>query len=100
MLIARGFTTESDRNWLKELAAVERAYPTSPIYLVEWGAKETKDLAMFLWPSAGAGIGAGAKYLIKKASRKMAKNAAGIGAAAGLVGAYLQPLDRRCQPCG
>lgn len=91
VLIARGFTTESDRDWLKELAAVERAYPTSPIYLVEWGAKETKDLVMFLSPSAGTGIGVGAKYLIKKASRKMAKNAAGIGIAAGLAGLISNP---------
>ena len=46
---------------------------------------------MFLSPSAGAGIGAGAKYLIKKASRKMAKNAAGIGTVAGLAGLISNP---------
>lgn len=91
VLIARGFTTEKDPDWRKEVKAVESAYPNSPIYLVEWGSKERRELVSFLSPGAGAAGGAALKGVVKRASKKIARRANPAGLALGVVDLVANP---------
>ena len=91
VLVARGFTTEKDPDWRKEIRAVESAYPNSPIYLVEWGNKERRELVAFLSPGVGAAGGAALKGVVKRASKKIAKRANPAGLALGAVDLVSNP---------
>lgn len=91
VLIARGFTTEKDPDWRAEVMAVEAAYPDSSIYLVEWGSKELRELIAFLNPGLGVTGGAAFKVLVKRASKKLARQATPIGTALGTIGLLTNP---------
>lgn len=91
VLIARGFTTEKDPDWRKEVKAVEAAYPNSPIYLVEWGSKERRELVAFLSPGVGVAGGAALKGVVKRASKKIARGAHATGLALGAVDLVANP---------
>ncbi|MEJ5928618.1 DUF726 domain-containing protein [Corynebacterium sp. H128] len=79
VLIARGFTTEKSLDWRSPVRAVEKVYPQSPIYLIEWGSKEVQDLAVALGVQAGgAAAGRLALKAVAKASKTLAKMAAPI----------------------
>ena len=85
VLIARGFTTEKNLDWSKEVKAVEAAYPTSPVYLIEWGSKERRELLAFLYPGVGVAGGAVLKGTVKRASKKIATHANAVGLVIGAV---------------
>ena len=48
VIVARGFSTEKDRNWASAMDAVEARYPDSPIYRLHWGSKELNALGILL----------------------------------------------------
>lgn len=54
VIIARGFTTEKSIDWWQAVDFVEKTYPDSPVYLLNWGSKELADVALLLG-KAGAG---------------------------------------------
>ncbi|HEY5857147.1 MAG TPA: DUF726 domain-containing protein [Aldersonia sp.] len=54
VIVARGFTTESDKDWRAAMAAAERRYPDSPIYKLHWGSKELKSLGAMAVKNVGA----------------------------------------------
>lgn len=79
ILIARGFTTEKSLDWRAPVRAAEKAYPESPIYLIEWGSKEIRDLVAAMGLQAG-GLAA-QKFVVKaisRASKVVAKAAAPV----------------------
>lgn len=91
VLIARGFTTEKNLDWSKEVKAVEVAYPNSPVYLIEWGSKERRELVAFLYPGVGAAGGAALKGSVKRASKKIATRANAAGIALGAADLVANP---------
>ncbi|GAB2500460.1 hypothetical protein CATRI_02770 [Corynebacterium atrinae] len=85
VVIARGFFTENDTSWLNEERFAKLSYDNPTIYLLSWGAKELSDLGVFLSNGAAKGLAiAGAKKVVKRASKKAARN---LGPAGGLLGA-------------
>lgn len=84
VLILRGFLTEGKLSWRTEVRAIESAYPDSPLYTVEWGSKELKELSDFAGFAAGGGAGLIAKSIVRHASKKVANKlpvaGAGLGA--------------------
>lgn len=75
VIIARGFTTEKSTDWWQAVDFVEKTYPDSSIYLLNWGSNELADVA-FLLGKAGTGQAGKAAMagLAKKAGKKaMAK---------------------------
>ena len=91
VLILRGFLTEGKLSWRTEVRAVESAYPDSPIYTVEWGSKELKELSGFAGFAAGGGAGMVAKSIVRRASKKVAKNLPVAGAALGAIDLISNP---------
>ena len=53
VIVARGFSTEKDRNWASAMDAVEARYPDSPIYRLHWGSKELNALGILLIKNLG-----------------------------------------------
>lgn len=74
VIIARGFTTENSIDWWQAVDFVEKTYPDSPIYLLNWGSKELADVALLLG-RAGAGQAgmAAAAGLFRRAGKKAAQ---------------------------
>ncbi|MGP9723935.1 DUF726 domain-containing protein [Corynebacterium sp. AOP40-9SA-29] len=76
VVIARGFMNETNGDWHTAVRAATRRYPDSPVYLLNWGSKELKNLAGI----AGAmGLGhVGKKGLLAVVGRASKKAAAKI----------------------
>ena len=53
VIVARGFSTEKDRNWAAAMDAVENRYPDSPIYRLHWGSRELNALGVLLIKNLG-----------------------------------------------
>lgn len=73
VVLSSGFLTESTDGWSGWQSLVESYYPGAPVYRVQWGAKELKDLGFV----AGAGT---AKLLVNQGMKQAAAKAAKIGA--------------------
>ncbi|MCF8604006.1 TMCO4 family protein [Gordonia sp. HY442] len=82
VLVARGFLTESDKEWSDAMQLVEARYPGSPIYRVHWGSKELKALASMFFRNAGGHqtVGAAAN-LAARASKAAVKPFGLVGGA-------------------
>ncbi len=77
VVVANGFLTEGKtqaHNWTDVIAA---RYPDSPVYLVHWGSKDLKKLAMFIAPRQAMLMAGkeGGKTLAKKGAKAAVKNA-------------------------
>lgn len=73
VIVARGFSTEKDRNWASAMDAVEARYPNSPIYRLHWGSKELNALGVLLIKNLGVkqvmGVAAGFAARASKAAK-------------------------------
>lgn len=67
VIVARGFTTETSKDWSSAMQMVEKRYPDSPIYRLHWGSKELKSLG---WPGIQhIGVDGGMKFVGAAAAR-------------------------------
>lgn len=73
VIVARGFSTEKDKNWASAMDAVEKRYPDSPIYRLHWGSKELSALGILLIKNLGVQQVAGAAMGLAARASKAAK---------------------------
>lgn len=82
VVFASGFLTEGSNAWSAWRPYLEESFPDSPVYRVNWGAKELKALGLFVGENAGkAAAGAGAVNLALRATKAGAKKLGVIGPA-------------------
>lgn len=82
VVIARGFTTENYTNWRTEVRFAELLYDNPTIYLLSWGAKELRDLGLYLGFGAARNAAVPVlKKVAKKASRRAAEKLGPLGIA-------------------
>lgn len=92
VVIARGFTTERNPKWRKEVQFAELQYDNPTIYLLTWGSKELGDLVAFLGFGGAKGVAvAGVKKIAMKAGKQAAKNLGPVGAAMGALDLLKNP---------
>lgn len=73
VVICNGFLTESGRGWGEWKQIVTARYPGSPVYRVQWGAKELKDLGIL---AAYSGVKSAGSAALKEAALAATKEGA------------------------
>lgn len=92
VVFASGFTTEDDQRWARWKHVIDTRYPNNPVYRVYWGAKELKNLGVYLGMGGLGGLGGlGLKGFAAKGVKKAANNLGGIGAANVTLGLITNP---------
>lgn len=92
VVFASGFTTEDDQKWARWKRVIDTEYPNNPVYRVYWGAKELKDLGVYLGMGGLGGVGGlGLQGLAAKGVKRAAKNLGGLGAANAALGLVTNP---------
>lgn len=92
VVVARGFMTQSDPQWRTAVTAIERRYPSSPIYRLHWGSKELGGLAILT--AKNLGVKQAGRTFIAAAARATKAGAKGLGA----VGPTLLAADLAANP--
>ncbi|WP_237225260.1 DUF726 domain-containing protein [Rothia nasisuis] len=92
VVFASGFTTEEDQKWARWKRVIDTLYPKNPVYRVYWGAKELKDLGVYLGMGGLGGAGGlGLQGLAAKGVKRAAKNLGGVGVANAALGLVTNP---------
>ncbi|MDQ7993427.1 MAG: DUF726 domain-containing protein [Propionicimonas sp.] len=90
VVVANGFLTDGPgAKWGGWKRMVDARYPDSPVYRVHWGAKELKDLGIFLVGVAGKAGGAAAARTAAALATKVGAKVVGRAVAPALVAVSL-----------